>query len=57
MFYTLQIRHDQEGSLNMVTSILKVFHLNAYALFGPSDTLSLVTSYVPMRFDVSAMCY
>lgn len=34
-----------------MTSILKYYHLDVYALFDLSDTLPFVTPYVSMRFD------
>lgn len=52
-FYALQTLHHQEGSLDVVTSILKVFHIDVYALLNPCATLSFVSPYVSMRFDVS----
>ncbi|WMV38295.1 hypothetical protein MTR67_031680 [Solanum verrucosum] len=36
----------------MVTGMLKFFHLDVYRLLDPGATLSLVTPYVAMRFDV-----
>ncbi|KAH0664080.1 hypothetical protein KY284_029011 [Solanum tuberosum] len=51
-FYALQTRDEQESSPDMVTGMLKVFQLYVHALLDPSATLSFVTSYVAMRFDV-----
>ncbi|WMV50784.1 hypothetical protein MTR67_044169 [Solanum verrucosum] len=53
LFYALKTRHDQEGSPDVVTGVLKVFHINVYAFLDPSATLSFVMPYVSMRFDVS----
>ncbi|KAH0661387.1 hypothetical protein KY284_026318 [Solanum tuberosum] len=51
-FYALQTRGEQESSPNVVTSMLKVFQLDVYALLDPSATLSFVMPYASMRFDV-----
>ncbi|WMV32513.1 hypothetical protein MTR67_025898 [Solanum verrucosum] len=48
-FYALQTRHDQEGSPDVVTDMLKVFYLDVYALLDLGATLSFVISYVAMR--------
>ncbi|WMV29958.1 hypothetical protein MTR67_023343 [Solanum verrucosum] len=47
--YEFQILHKKEGSPDVVISMLKVFHLNVYALLDPSATLSFVMPYVVMR--------
>lgn len=36
----------------MVTSMLKVLHIDVYVLIDTGATFSIVTSYVAMRFDV-----
>ncbi|XP_049347498.1 uncharacterized protein LOC125812044 [Solanum verrucosum] len=51
-FYALQTHHDQEGSPDAVTGILKVFHLDVYDFLDPGATLCFVKPYVVMRFDV-----
>ncbi|WMV24489.1 hypothetical protein MTR67_017874 [Solanum verrucosum] len=51
-FYVLQTQHDQEGSPDVVIGMLKVFHLDDYALLDPGDTMSFVTPYVALRLDV-----
>ncbi|WMV42219.1 hypothetical protein MTR67_035604 [Solanum verrucosum] len=51
-FYALQSKGDEESSLDVVTSMLKVFQLDVYALLDLGATLSFVTPYVAMRFDV-----
>uniref|UniRef100_M1DSR9 Gag-pol polyprotein n=1 Tax=Solanum tuberosum TaxID=4113 RepID=M1DSR9_SOLTU len=51
-FYALQTRYDHEGSLDVVTGMLKVFHFDVYALLDPRATLYFVTPYVAMGFDV-----
>ncbi|KAH0768772.1 hypothetical protein KY290_012753 [Solanum tuberosum] len=40
------------GSPDVVTDILNVFQLDVYPLLDPSATLSFLTPYVAMRFDV-----
>jgi len=52
-FYTLQSRGDQKISLDVVTSMLPVFHHNVHALLDPGATLSFNTPYVAIRFNVS----
>ncbi|KAH0736064.1 hypothetical protein KY285_011771 [Solanum tuberosum] len=51
-FYALQTRDEQEGSPDVVTNMLKVFQLDVYALLDPGSTLSFVTPYMVMRFDI-----
>uniref|UniRef100_M1D8Y9 Gag-pol polyprotein n=1 Tax=Solanum tuberosum TaxID=4113 RepID=M1D8Y9_SOLTU len=51
-FYALQTRGDQESSPDLVLGMLKVFHIDVYALFDPGATLSFVTPFVAMRFDM-----
>ncbi|KAH0747210.1 hypothetical protein KY285_008867 [Solanum tuberosum] len=51
-FYALQTICDQENSPDVVTGMLKVIQLDVYALLDPDATLSFVTPYVSMRFDV-----
>ncbi|WMV07799.1 hypothetical protein MTR67_001184 [Solanum verrucosum] len=43
---------DHEGFINLMTSMLKVFHFDVYASLHLSATLLFVTPYVAMRFDV-----
>ncbi|XP_049363665.1 uncharacterized protein LOC125828397 [Solanum verrucosum] len=50
--YALQTRGDQESSPNVVTGMLRGFKLDVYVLLDPGATLSFVTSYVSMKFDV-----
>ncbi|WMV41581.1 hypothetical protein MTR67_034966 [Solanum verrucosum] len=42
-------RHEQEGSPDVITGMLKVFQLYVYALLDPNATLSFVMPYVVMR--------
>ncbi|KAH0644963.1 hypothetical protein KY284_032847 [Solanum tuberosum] len=40
---------EARGFLDVVTDMLRVFHLNVYALLYPGGTLSFVTPYVDIR--------
>ena len=51
-FHALQSRGDQESSLDVVTGMLQVFSIDVYALLDPDSTLSFVTPYVAMKFDI-----
>ena len=51
--YALQARQDQEGSHDVVTGMLRVFHLDVYALLDPRATLSFVTLCIAVNFGVS----
>ncbi|WMV46775.1 hypothetical protein MTR67_040160 [Solanum verrucosum] len=42
-----------KGREDVVTGMLKVFHLDVYALFDPGSTLSFMMPYLSMRFDFS----
>ncbi|WMV24853.1 hypothetical protein MTR67_018238 [Solanum verrucosum] len=44
--------HEKKGSLVMVIGMLKVFQLDVYSLLDPNDTLSFMTPYVALMFDV-----
>ena len=44
--YALQTQGQQEGSPDVVTSMLKVFQIDVYALLNPADTLYFVMPYV-----------
>ena len=37
---------------NVVTGMLRVFHLDVYALINPVENISFVSPYVSMRFSV-----
>ncbi|XP_049414708.1 uncharacterized protein LOC125877463 [Solanum stenotomum] len=43
---------EREGSLNVITSMLKVYQLDVYDLLDLSATLSFVTPYLDMRTRV-----
>uniref|UniRef100_M0ZUA6 Retrotransposon gag protein n=1 Tax=Solanum tuberosum TaxID=4113 RepID=M0ZUA6_SOLTU len=51
--YALQARQDQEDSPDVVSGTLQVFDLDVYALLDPGATLSFVTPYIAVKFDVS----
>ncbi|WMV32684.1 hypothetical protein MTR67_026069 [Solanum verrucosum] len=51
-FYALITRHDQEGSPDVVTGMLKDFHLDVYALLDPGCILSFVMLFVVMWLRV-----
>ncbi|XP_015168556.1 uncharacterized protein [Solanum tuberosum] len=44
---------DHENSPDVVTSMLKVFSTDVYALIDPGVSLSLVTPYLAMGFGIS----
>ena len=51
-FYALRLRGEQENSPDMVTTMLKVFSFDVYALLDPGSTLSFVTPLVAKKFDI-----
>ncbi|WMV45072.1 hypothetical protein MTR67_038457 [Solanum verrucosum] len=51
-FYAFHTQQDHKGSLDVVTDMLEVFHFDVYALLDLGVTLSFVTYYVAMRFDI-----
>ena len=50
--YGITIHQEQENSLDVVTGMIKVFTYDVYALLDPEVSLSFVTPYVAMNFDV-----
>ncbi|KAH0725795.1 hypothetical protein KY284_001660 [Solanum tuberosum] len=46
-------RQDQQDSPNVVIGMLRVFNLDVYALLDLGATLSFVTPYIAVKFDVS----
>uniref|UniRef100_M1DGU5 Gag-pol polyprotein n=1 Tax=Solanum tuberosum TaxID=4113 RepID=M1DGU5_SOLTU len=50
--YAITSRQEQENSPDVVTGMIKVFTLNVYDLLDPGASLSFVTPYVAMKFDV-----
>ena len=53
MLYAFQARQDQEGSSDVVTRMSRVFDLDIYALLDSGATLSFVTPYLLLQFNVS----
>ena len=53
MLYALRACQDQEGSPDVVTSTLRVFVLDVYALLDSGATLFFVTPYIAVQFNVS----
>ncbi|XP_069152662.1 uncharacterized protein [Solanum lycopersicum] len=51
--YAIKDRQDLEGSLDVGTSILRVFDLDVYALFDPRATVYFVTPYIEFQYSVS----
>ncbi|XP_015081426.1 uncharacterized protein LOC107025074 [Solanum pennellii] len=45
-------RKDQENSPNVVTSMIKVFDFDIYALIDPGAGLYFVTPYIANKFDI-----
>ncbi|KAG5572887.1 hypothetical protein H5410_062653 [Solanum commersonii] len=50
--YAITSHQEPENSPDIVTSMIKVFTLNVYALLDPRESLSFVTPYVAMNFEV-----
>ena len=53
-FHSLRSKDEQETSPDVVTGLLKVSSLDAYALVDPTATLSYVTPLVHKKFDILA---
>ena len=51
-FYALHGRQEYEDVPDVVTGMLRVFHLDVYALIDPGANISFVSPYVSMRFSV-----
>ena len=51
-FYALRSKGEQETSPDVVTGMLKVFSIDAYALLDPGATLSFVTPLVAKCFEI-----
>ena len=51
--YVFLARQDQEDSPGVVSDTLRVFNLDVYALLDPGATLSFVTPYITVNFNVS----
>ncbi|XP_055802647.1 uncharacterized protein LOC129871704 [Solanum dulcamara] len=52
-FYALHGRQEVEETLDVISSMLQVFHYEVYTLLDPGENLSFVSPYVVKRFDVS----
>uniref|UniRef100_M1D9T4 Gag-pol polyprotein n=1 Tax=Solanum tuberosum TaxID=4113 RepID=M1D9T4_SOLTU len=50
--YPINSRQEQEDSPDVVTGMIQVFDFTVFALLDPGVSLSFVTSYVAMNFDV-----
>ncbi|XP_049352722.1 uncharacterized protein LOC125817213 [Solanum verrucosum] len=50
--YVITSRHEQEDSPYVVTGMIRVLDFTVYALLDPRASLSFVTLYVAMNFDV-----
>uniref|UniRef100_M1DWL7 Gag-pol protein n=1 Tax=Solanum tuberosum TaxID=4113 RepID=M1DWL7_SOLTU len=50
--YAITNRQEQEDSPDVVTGMIQVFNFNVYALLDPGASLSFVTPYVPVDFNV-----
>ncbi|KAH0781790.1 hypothetical protein KY290_001388 [Solanum tuberosum] len=50
--YAITSHQEQENPPDVVTSMIKVFTLDVYALLDPRASLSFVTSYFANNFDV-----
>ena len=51
-FYALRSRGEQDTSLDVVNSMLKVFSLDVYPSLDPDATLLFVTPLVDKKFDI-----
>jgi len=52
LFYALKSRNHQEGPPDVVIGMLQVFSIDVYALLDPDATLSFVTPFMAMKFEV-----
>ncbi|KAH0727836.1 hypothetical protein KY290_003558 [Solanum tuberosum] len=51
-FYVVQSRGDQESFPDVVIGMLQVFSIDVYALLDSGATLSFVTPFVAMKFEI-----
>lgn len=42
-FYVLHTRYDHKDFFNIMTDMLKVFHVDVYSILDLSDTLSFIS--------------
>ena len=54
--YAMGNRQDQKIAPDVVTSILRIFTFDCYALLDPGATLSFVTPYVASKFGILPEC-
>uniref|UniRef100_M1D9Y9 Retrotransposon gag protein n=1 Tax=Solanum tuberosum TaxID=4113 RepID=M1D9Y9_SOLTU len=50
--YAITSHQEQEDSPDVITGMIQVFNFNVYALLDPGASLSFVTQYVSMNFNV-----
>ena len=50
--YALNNRQEHENLPDVVTGMIRVFDLIVYALLDPGVSLSFVTPYVAMNFEI-----
>lgn len=51
--YAMASRQDQENPSNVVSNMLKIFNFDIYSLLDPGVTLSFVTPYIVVTFEIS----
>ncbi|XP_015086954.1 uncharacterized protein LOC107030064 [Solanum pennellii] len=51
--YAFNNHHEQENLSNVITGMIRSFDFTAYALLDPRASLSFVTLYVAMNFEIS----
>ncbi|WMV42009.1 hypothetical protein MTR67_035394 [Solanum verrucosum] len=50
--YSITSRQEKENSRDVATGMIKVFTFDVYAFLDPGVSLSFVTPYIAMRFDI-----
>ena len=50
--YALNNRQEHKDSPNLISCMIQVFDFTVYALLHPRATLSFVTPYIAMKFDI-----
>ncbi|KAF3676518.1 putative zinc finger CCCH domain-containing protein 19-like isoform X2 [Capsicum annuum] len=53
-FYAIPPRQEQEDSPDVVTGMLRVFYFNVYVLMDLGSSLSYVTPWVDVNFEINA---
>ena len=51
--YALKNSQEHDNSPNVVTGMTQVFDFTIYAFLDPGESLSFVTVYVAMNFDIN----